>query len=143
MGVIPAILYQRYEKSVDKEEFFSDQWSQTGEGVVGPMISTVRAPFFDFGNIDPTQHYSREFIVENLGDSTLEIWSAAQPTDFVKCDLGSKKISVAAGSSYPIKVSFSGKDVESELNATVRIMSNDARYSKNGFKIKLTGRVNK
>ncbi len=143
LAIIPAYLYYRYEAGIFKEEFFTDQWSQTGEGVVGAMISTVGVPSYDFGNIDPAKSYAREFIIQNRGDSTLEIWREAQPDEIVKTDLGLKKISVAAGSSFPVKVSFEGKDVNSELKASVRIKSNDSRYLPDGFEIKLTGRVNK
>lgn len=142
LGIIPAYLYYRYELKIHNEEFYSDQWSQSKEGVVGAMLSTVGLPAHDFGIIDPARDYSREFILENRGDKTLEIWREAQPEEIVKTDLGPEKILIVAGSSYPIKVSFAGKDVGSELDASVKIQSNDTRYLPDGFEIKLTGRIN-
>ena len=141
LGAIPAYLYFSYERTVNKEVFYYDQWSQSGEGVVGAMLSIVGLPSHDFGIIDPTKIYSHEFILENPGDKTLEIWRGSPSAGIVKTDLGPEKVFVTAGSSYPIEVSFAGKDVESELNASVIIKSNDARYAKDDFEISLTGRA--
>ena len=139
LGAIPAYLYHLHETSNFSEAFYTQQWTQSGEGALGPRLFLLGQPDHDFGSVDPGKTYSHEFIIENRGDQTLEIWIEEDPEALVDTDLGPERVAIASGSSYPVTISLRAQDVAGSFEATVTIKSNDNRYNNPGFELKISG----
>jgi len=143
LGLIPAYIFHKYEVLTIDERFYWEQWKQTDEGKTGPKLFTAANTVIDFGAIDPTQDYSRELILENVGDHILEVWVEPNPDSVVKVDLTEEKIEIFGHSSYPIMISLEGKEVTGDVSETITIKSNDVRPNEGTLEIKVTGSLSK
>ena len=140
LGLVPAYIFHKYEVLTIDERFYWDQWKQTDEGKTGPLLYTSGSLVVDFGVLDGSDTVTHEFIVENVGDKFLEIWSTPVPGRKVTIDLGEEKVEIPRGTSYPITLSLDASKVTEDLNETVTIESNDSRENEGTLRISVTAK---
>jgi hypothetical protein len=123
LGIASGAGLYWYQASRTKESFFSDQWGKVKQGVAGKageFLKVSSGAVHDFEVLKLGSDYSHEFILENLGDRTLEIWLVECPPT-VSVDLTQDRVKVRRGASYPVAVRLNSEQNTGKFEAIIVI----------------------
>lgn len=139
IGYAGGFAYHKFEASRIEEKFYWGQWEMDESTDVSPRAYVISSTSHDFGQLTENDIATHDFVIENKGESELEIWIEEPPPEAVFVDLDRNKQLIRPGFTFPVTVTVNVDKLESALTQTIVVVTND----KQNKQIELTVQASK
>ena len=125
IGYAGGFAYHKIETVRIEEKFYWGQWEMDDSTNVSPRAYVINSTSHDFGQLSKSDIPTHDFVIENRGESELEIWIEEPPTEAVFVDLDHDKQLIRPGYTFPVTVTIDVDKLESTLAETIVVETND------------------